>query len=369
MKTVLITGGTGVLGSALVPRYLNEEGSRVYLLLRAADEHALAGRVRSLFDYWADDIRSPTARDRLIAVRGDVGEPGLGLSRTLYENLTHQLTHIVHSAASVKMNMTEAEAYRASVRPTQEILALADLASREGRFQKLDYVSTVGVAGRMPGIVPETPIRQPRAFHNTYESSKAEAEELVLTAIGSGLAATIHRPSMVVGDSRSGKVVRTQAFHFLARFLSGANTYGFLPRASEVRLDIVPSDYVAKAIHWSSGASQATGRIVHLCSGPQAVPILELMDVMRAREAAAGRRLPPKRLISTTLFRGALAAAGMVSAPATRKRLANLRLFLDYAEDRQLFDNSRSVELLREGGIELPDPLAYLPAVLAYRSS
>ena len=43
-------------------------------------------------------------------------------------------------------------------------------------------------------------------FHNTYEQTKAEAEALVQKAIAEhGLRATLFRPSIIVGDSRTGE--------------------------------------------------------------------------------------------------------------------------------------------------------------------
>src|SRR6185503_1340820 len=113
---------------------------------------------------------------------------------------------------------------------------------------------------RMRGLVPEE-LLTGQAFHNTYESSKAEAERLVLAAIDGGLPVTIHRPSMVVGDSRTGKAIRPQVFQFLAGFLAGGQTAGFVPKLTGVQLDTVPSDYVAAAIHWASRTPKATGRI------------------------------------------------------------------------------------------------------------
>ena len=61
------------------------------------------------------------------------------------------------------------------------------------------------------------------------------------------------------------------------------------PDHRKARLDIVPADYVARVIAWSSTHAAATGRILHACSGPQlALPLTPLRDRVRAAFARAG---------------------------------------------------------------------------------
>ena len=370
MRRVLITGATGVVGSALAPRFLNEPDCEVWLLMRAESEAHLQNRLEALFAYWGDDLNDPAgARARTTAIRGDVSQPRLGIAPEIYQTLCASLTHIVHGAASVKMTMSEAEARASSVEPVRAVLALAEACRAQGQFRKLDYVSTLGVAGRMEGLVPEEALGQARGFHNTYESSKAEAEALVLQAIDQGLEATIHRPSMVVGDSRSGKIVHFQVFYYLSDFLCGRHTAGFLPRVREKHLDTVPSDYVAAAIHWASGAPEASGRILHLCSGPErSLPILDLARRVREIKAAQGQALPGLRLVSVPLFKAVYRALKLIARGRQRKQLANLGLFLDYMGEVQAFDNRRTTALLSDAGIALPEPQAYLADVLDYQA-
>jgi nucleoside-diphosphate-sugar epimerase len=362
MKTVLLTGATGVVGSALAPHFLNEPDTELWVLIRAQSDAELASRVDRLFEYWGADVTAGAARQRLHAVRGDVSEPWLGVPPSDYENLAGCLTHIVHSAASVKMNMSEAEARRSSIIPTESILALA--ARARGTLRKVDYVSTLGVAGRMRGLVPEAPLTG-QAFHNTYESSKAEAERLVLAAIDGGLPATIHRPSMVVGDSRTGKAIRPQVFQFLAGFLAGSQTAGFVPKLTGVQLDTVPSDYVAAAIHWASRTPEATERILHLCSGPAlAIGLMPLMAMAQGVHEAMGEAVPLLTPLPPPHFRTLMRIARALSGEEARRRLANLALFLDYAGDRQVFDTARTASLLVAAGLPVPDPTLYLPRIL-----
>ena len=65
------------------------------------------------------------------------------------------------------------------------------------------HVSTAYVAGRYRGRFKETDLDLGQGFRNTYEQSKFEAEKAIAEA-ADGLPLVIARPSIIVGDSRSG---------------------------------------------------------------------------------------------------------------------------------------------------------------------
>ena len=346
MKRVLITGGTGVVGSALTPLFLNEPETEVHLLVRARDAAHLAERRRTLITFWGEDVTAADAGERLWLHRGDVSQPRLGLSDDAFDGLAEGLTHIVHSAATVRMDMSREQAWASCVSPVEQILGLFDRARERGAAPKLDAVSTLGVAGRLKGLVPEAAELPPRGFHNSYEWAKAEAEAILLARIVDGAPITLHRPSMVVGHSRTGKVIHRQIFYHLCRFLSGTATHGFTPDLGDVSLDLVPCDYVAKAIRWSATAPDATGQVLHLCAGPQgAVPIMALAGQVRDAYLRHGRQLPRQRILPFGPFETAIAGAALLPG-RTGRRFSALRRFLDYAHSAQVFANEKSQALL-----------------------
>ncbi len=346
MKRVLITGGTGVVGSAVTPLFLNEPHCEVHLLVRARDEAHLAERREALLSFWGQDITAADASERLHLHRGDVSLPKLGLPDDTFTGLAKGLTHIVHSAATVRMDMSQEQAWASCVSPVEQILALFQQTREFGGAPKLDAVSTLGVAGRLRGLVPEAATLPPRGFHNSYEWAKSEAESILLSRIAEGEPITLHRPSMVVGHSQSGKVIHRQIFYHLCRFLSGTATHGFTPDLGSVSLDLVPCDYVAKAIHWSATAAEAQGRVLHLCAGPQgAVPIMALSTHVRDAYLRHGRPVPRQHLLPFGLFETVIAGAALLPGRSGR-RFSALRRFLDYAHSAQVFANEESQALL-----------------------
>jgi thioester reductase-like protein len=211
MSCVLITGATGVIGSELVPLFLDSDDCRLRLIVRADSASHLQERTGELLAYWGRRPQDPAVAGRVEVLAGDVGRPRLGLDDATYRRLTGEVTHVVHSAGNVKLSQSLEEARANAVGSAQRVVEFARSCQDRGLLQKLDVVSTVGVAGRMPGLVPERRLSEPREFHNTYEQAKAEAEELLFQELQTGLPVTIHRPSMVVGNSQTGRSSTTCA--------------------------------------------------------------------------------------------------------------------------------------------------------------
>ena len=365
MRHYFLSGGTGVVGSAIANALLSRPTNRITLLIRAESGGHLESRLDELCRFWE---RDPAAvRDRVTMLRGDTSLPRFGLTAQDFEQVSRQCTHIIHCAALVRMNLPLAEARRSALGAAENIVCLAQRGREHGVLQKVEFLSTVGVWGRRQGRLPEHIITEPRTFHNSYEEAKAEAEAYLQERIVDGLPVTLHRPSMVVGDSRTGRVIRFQIFYHLVEFLTGRRTFGAFPRFGRTRLDVVPVDFVAGAVIWSSEQTSTTGRVLHLCSGPEgSIPIDELQRTVRATAEAQGARLPPIMGLPIGLFRGAASVIGALSPASTKRAIATLPVFLDYLAEEQSFENEKTLGVLRESGIELPPVPSYLPKVLTY---
>lgn len=365
-RTVLVTGATGVIGSAVVPLFLREPGTRVRLLIRAESEARLQERLGELLGFWQLDGAELVRSGRLRALRGDACLPRMGLSDGEYLALAGEITHLVDTVGDVKLNRPLEEARAHAMGAVRNAVELARAAQARGQFVKLDWVSTVGVAGRMPGLLREEPVTAAREFHNSYEAAKAGAEDFLLAEMARGLPATIHRPSMVVGDSATGRIIRFQVFYHLCEFLSGRRTLGFVPDLGDCRLDVVPVDYVARAIHAVSGRPETAGRIFHLCAGPEmAAGLRPLSSAVRQIMIARGGKLPTLREIPPRWFARAVPLVARLLPARPRKMLGTLPHFLAYLAERQAFDNARTRAFLAPLDIHLPPVDAYAGRVLS----
>jgi UDP-glucose 4-epimerase len=366
MRHILVTGASGVIGSALVPALLEEPETRVHLVLRAESEAHLRERTQRLLARWGAAADTHDSEDRVRSHRGDVTLPQLGLSGAAYERLVRETTHVVHCAGNVRLNQSRGSARRDAVSAARAVVEFARESLARGRLEKVDVTSTVGVAGRCGGVVPEQRLTEPRRFRNTYEEAKAEAEEVCWRAIDRGLPLTVHRPSMVVGDSRSGEVSQFQVFYHLVEFLVGKYTAGALPRFGGFTLDIVPVDFVARALALSSQDVGTAGRVFHLCSGPLAVPLEEVAERYAAFCQGSGESLPRQRTAPRWLVRSLSRVAPLFVRGRAGRRLRTVPYFLAYLGEPQAFEVERTRAYFHGRGCAAPAPAEYLGRVFAY---
>ncbi len=363
MRTVLLTGSTGVVGSALVPALLAQTDAQIVLLIRAESDEHLKRRFCETAEKW--DV-SEKDRQRLLPLRGDVVLPRLGVPDEMWNQLVRDVGHVIHSAGNVKLNLSLAEARECAVSGVGNILEFARACHASGRGVKLEYLSTVGVAGRLP-VLPETRLQCERQYHNTYEQSKAEAEDLIWKAHEEGLPVTIHRPSMVVGDSVTGRIAHFQVFFYLCKFLSGEYTFGVVPQLGEAKLDLIPVDYVARAIVTVLDDPTSSGKALHYCNGGDQSLLLEhLIERSRAVGTAAGRSFPRLRRMGLRNFRTLLSLAQLVCIGRRRRSLATLPWFLDYMKESQRFEQTQTAAYLEKRGVRLPAVGEYLDRILEH---
>jgi thioester reductase-like protein len=364
VSVYFITGATGVVGNEIAANLLTRD-ARLRLLVRADSDDQAEQRLGKLVEYWQIDPQ--IAKDQIEVLRGDATQPRFGLSEERYSKIAGTTTHIVHCAAMVRMNLPLEEARQSAVSAARNILELAGACQSRGILEKVDALSTVGVAGRSNGMLAEQWVTEPRQFHNTYEQAKAEAEDLLASACEAGLPITVHRPSMVVGNSRTGRIIRFQIFYYLVEFLSGRRTRGLYPSLGEARLDLIPVDIVAQVVCHSSRSGGTVGRVLHLCSGPRhAMPIGQLKEIVREKLRALGEPVPIAVTVPTALLRAALPIVRMLVPARQKAALDVLPVFLDYLSGTQDFDNAATTTLLQNAGIRIPSPDAYVSEVLSY---
>jgi len=311
MGAVLLTGATGFVGNQILDRFLEREERDVYALVRAADDHAAADRL--------------PAHPRLHAVAGDIEQPGLGLSTNATARLADSVTTVLHCAASVSFDLPLGASRSINVDGTRRML---ELASRCEGLERFSYVSTAYVAGEPRGLFREDDLDVGQRFRNPYERSKFEAERMVRED-GAGMPLQVLRPSIVVGDSRTG---RTSSFNVLYGPLR-AFAHGAVPAIPARRsspVDIVPVDYVAdRAYELASNGPDGT---FHLVAGRNATTVGRLMDMASEHlEQPSPTALPPRlyrRLLHPWLRR-------------KHRSVRRMEVYFPYFEMRVRFDDRR----------------------------
>jgi thioester reductase-like protein len=288
---VLITGTTGFVGMELLARYLERGDRHVFALVRAGDDEAARERIDEVLANLFGS-RARRYQDRVVAVAGELTEPGLGLGERRAHALAEEVSTIIHSAASVSFTLPLEEARAINLEGTRRMLDFAELAQERGGLERYGHVSTAYVAGTHDGRFAECDLDVGQDFNNSYEQSKFEAEQLVRSR--HELPATIMRPSIVVGDRRSGW---TSAFNVLywplRAFARGM--FEAVPAIATAPVDVVPVDYVADGIYELCESSGGIGETYHLTAGVDASTIGEISQLAsRYFRRPAPKVLPPE---------------------------------------------------------------------------
>jgi len=281
-RTVFVTGVTGSIGSWMTRKFL-EDGWRVIALVRADGLSAAKARAQNA-------LRIAGAEEyagQMEVLQGDLCQDDLcaGLITRCRD-----ASLIVHCAGVLEFGSEFAELnHRVNVLGTASLLRLA-----EALKVPFCHFSTAYIAGKRQGRVFEDQIDVGQEFHNTYESSKCQAEMLIRDwAHRTGLNAFIFRPSIIVGDSAEGRIVNFDGLYNLMRLLDGiAGAVG----AQEFRVaanahatkNFVPVDYVAD-VAWNIVRSGRAG--TYHITNPDPMPLSALRDIFVDLFAIPGARL------------------------------------------------------------------------------
>ena len=337
---VLLTGGTGFLGTEVAARLLARDDLEIVSLVPTiTDADPVAASNRAW--WYQPDLRSALGT-RIRAVEGDVTKPRLGLDPRTDADLRDRVTHIVHSAADVRLEASVDDLRGANVDGVANVL---EFARSVRRLRRLVHVSTAYVAGRRTGAVGEDDLTDAFGFASPYEQTKYEGECLVRAA-SSELPVSIVRPAMIVGDSRTGDIKTFNTFYAPLRLLLSGKLR-IIPASRRLRVNIVPVDYVADAIVRLAFDPAAEGLTFHLTTPTDQLPTAgEVIEVAHrwARDRLGVRLRSP---LFVPIGLGSVGRTGRLLAPYFRER----RRFLRNHADALL-------------GRSVPDWHAYLPTLL-----
>ncbi len=201
-NVIFLTGGTGFVGSHLAVELL-KKGYFVILLSRPKHNLDAFERVQQILR-WHNFPYS----ENLKVVNGQLTKPQLGLDDEVYAYLLENIDEIWHCAADTSYNKRK-QLEMVNVHGTLNALKLAV----ESKCYFFHHMSAAYVAGKVHGVCKEEYVPQ-KEFHNAYEETKHKAEGCVLEICRKeGIRANIYRPSIIYGDSRTGKTLVFNAFY------------------------------------------------------------------------------------------------------------------------------------------------------------
>lgn len=361
---VLVTGGTGFLGTALLPYLIKDRRVKtIYLLTRPSAKQTQAERIQSLIEKVFKPADRNLAIQKIALAAGDLTLDNMGLDNETESLLLKECTHIMHIGASTDFGAPIEESRAINVEGTRKLLDFAVKSKNNGTLERFDYVSTAFVAGTKAGLVSETDLDRQQSFANAYEQSKFEAELLVREYMRE-LPVTVYRPSIVVGDSRNGFTPHFKVLYWPLQLLS-KDILPFVPCKRNARLDIVPVDYVAASMYRIMMTPKSIGETFYLTAGKEkSVRIDELL-----RDAFSLTNIKRRPMIPVWLFKllkGTWLRKLMDESIWRTCELASV--YSAYLSGTDVvFDNTRSTEYLRKlGGKSAPHWRTYGREILKY---
>jgi nucleoside-diphosphate-sugar epimerase len=269
MRTILITGTTGFLGSALAASLLNR-GHRVVSLSRndadGSRTRAAISRAASGFSLEPGPVQ--WANLKLLECQyADLGAELAGADLSEITEVWHCAAHMSYSPRKLD------EALRQNLQATTELYEV--VRDRSPWCRRFHHVSTAYTAGIEGGAVPEALHPRPRLV-NSYQISKWCAEQ-ALSNLGrepGALPVTLFRPTIIVGHSRTGWSPGNRFGYFMfVHALSMAAMMGIrevtIDLAPGARPNLVPMDQVvAAAVALTERAAAGRGTEIFHCANP-----------------------------------------------------------------------------------------------------
>lgn len=218
------------------------------------------------------------------------------------------------------------------------------------------YVSTCYVAGKRRGRILETELKHAAGFRNYYEETKYLAETEV-AALKADLPITIHRPSVVCGDSLTGETTKFDGVYFLIRYLLKApRLFSILNIGNrEVRLNLVPVDFVVEGLSALARDQRALGKTLQLAD-PNPLSTRELFDEISQEIVGHKSRLSlPSAIVEFALM-----------SPPSPPLTGLPHSAVPYFFLEQTYDTEQASQLLSSLGITCPSFHSYVHNLVAY---
>ncbi|MCK5907198.1 MAG: SDR family oxidoreductase [Flavobacteriales bacterium] len=231
---ILVTGGTGLLGSHLLYHLLQTEQS-IKALYR--NEEKLK-QVKSVFSYYSDN--SELLFEKIEWVKGDV------LNLPSLDNAFKNITTVYHSAAIVAFDRgSDKLMNKVNIEGTANIVNLC----LSNNVQKLCHVSSIATISKpIDGSeATEDDYWNPDALNSGYAISKNGAEMEVWRGIEEGLDAVIVNPSIIIGpgfwNNSSGKLFTT-VNNGIKFYTDGGTGFVGVNDVSRAMIQLMKSDIV-----------------------------------------------------------------------------------------------------------------------------
>jgi nucleoside-diphosphate-sugar epimerase len=346
-QTVLITGGTGMVGQDLLPKICSQETvERVIVLTRGN------GVLPS--------------HPKIEAVLGDVRLPDLGLQYDLKQSVAQTATTIIHGAAETSFASELSAARAVNVGGTENIMRLA---AECPHLKAFCHLSTVYVCGKRTGTIREEDLEHNFGFVNAYEQSKYEAEQLVASQ-AHRLPTTVVRLSTILGRSRDGAVTKSGAIHYALRFFFHSLA-PMVPGTKGSPVDLIALDYATESIALAALDQFTPGSTWHVCGGTDAFSLEQFLEetlqlFYNNRPAWRKRAIEKPAIVNLETFDLFVKSVEELGESVLKNSVAVLKFFAPQLAYPKLISDASTQHVLQRSGLARPAIRDYYPKVIRF---
>ncbi len=345
-ETLFVTGFPGFIANRLLERLARKDCRFILLAQPSLAARAVEERARLA------QLSGKSLSDFQI-VEGDISEPGLALTPVDLDLIRQQTTRMFHLAAVYDLAVPRDLALRVNAGGTRNVVDLARLIAHLRQFH---HVSTCYVAGKREGVILESELQHDAGYRNYYEESKYLAE-LEVEKARNELPVTIHRPSVVCGDSQTGETGKYDGvyylIHYLLRWPSMLSLINIGNR--EVSLNLVPVDFVVDAMAALAFDERAVGKTLQLAD-PSPLTTNQLFNsIAKSIDGHQSRITAPATWVRFFLM-----------LPPSPKITGLPHHAVPYFFVKQLYDSSHAQELLAPHGIRCPPFGSYVDRIVDF---
>jgi long-chain acyl-CoA synthetase len=174
----------------------------------------------------------------------------------------------------------------------------------------------------------------------------------------------VFRPSIIIGDSRTGKTSSFNVIYIPLRLLQkGLLTY--VPGTPETKLDLVPIDWVDDAITYILQQPESIGKVFHITAGPQRAATLGETVLLALRYFDIHTPLVQPRTMEF-ISREEFERRRALMRGREEAMMSQLDTLLPYVSIDRLFDSRNADSLLANSEIQFPKFTDYADRIFEY---
>ncbi len=353
-----ITGGTGFIGRNLIDKLVLRKGT-IYVLVRSASKAKFKQLVN---DRWAQHSK------RIVAVTGDLGKSFLGVTPKKREDLKGKVKHIYHLAAIYDMTAGAAEQDEANIEGTRRAVRLAESINAK----IFHHVSSIAAAGLYPGVFREDMFDEARGLDHPYFRTKHESEKVVREECS--IPWRVYRPGIVIGHSETGEIDKIDGPYYFFKMIQKMRKAlpSWMPAMGIEggRINVVPVDYIAKALDHIGHKAGLNGKCFHL-TDPKPLRIGEMLNVFA--QAAHAPQMTMRIDARIFQFVPEAVKTGLAMFPPIRRITTQIlndlglpRDMMSFINYPTRFDNRETEAALKGSGIMVPKLREYAWVIWDY---